>query len=65
MRKNINLGDLVLIPDTDKQGKLQFESYGLFVVANMIKPGVYRLINEEGIETSHTWNTDNLRRFYP
>ena len=65
MRKNINLGDLVLIPDTDKQGKLQFEWYGLFVVANMIKPGVYRLINEEGIETSHTWNTDNLRRFYP
>jgi hypothetical protein len=38
---------------------------GTFVVANMVKPGVYRLLNEEGVETSHTWNADNLCRFYP
>jgi hypothetical protein len=24
-----------------------------------------QLLNDEGIETTHTWNTDNLRRFYP
>jgi hypothetical protein len=35
------------------------------MVANMVKLGVYRLLNEEGVETNHTWNTDNLHHFYP
>jgi hypothetical protein len=64
LRKNINPGDMVLICHPDKQGKLQSQWYGPFVVANMVKPGVYRLLNE-GVETSHMWNIDNLRRFYP
>jgi hypothetical protein len=38
---------------------------GPFVVANMVKPGVYRLLNEEGVKMSHTWNADNLRHLYP
>jgi hypothetical protein len=61
--KNINPGDMVLIHHPDKQGKLQSQWYEPFVVANMVKPGVYRLLNE-GVKTSHTWNADNLRRFY-
>jgi len=56
---------MVLIRQPDKQGKLQSQWYGLFVVANMVKLGVYKLLNEEGVETSHTWNADNLCRFYP
>jgi len=55
---------MVLIRHPDRQGKLQSQWYGPFIVVNMIKPGVYRLLNE-GLKTSHTWNADNLQRFYP
>ena len=65
LRKNINPGDIVLIRHPDKHGKLQAQWYSPFVVVNMVKPRVYRLLNEEGVKTSHTWNADNLRRFYP
>jgi hypothetical protein len=44
LRKNINLGDMVLIRHPDKQGKLQPQWYGPFIVANMVKPGVYMLL---------------------
>jgi hypothetical protein len=64
LRKNINPGDMVQIHHPNKQGKLQSQWYGPFILANMVKPGVYRLLNE-GLETSHTWNADNLRHFYP
>ena len=63
--KNINPGDMVIIRHPDKQGKLQSQWYDPFIVASMVKPGVFRLLNEEGIETSHSWNADNLHRFYP
>ena len=56
---------MVIIRHPDKQGKLQSQWYGPFVVASMVKPGVFRLLNEEGIETSHSWNADNQHRFYP
>jgi hypothetical protein len=49
LRKNINPGDMVQIHHPNKQGKLQSQWYGPFI----------------GLETSHTWNADNLRRFYP
>ena len=65
LRKNINPGDMVLIRHLDKQGKLQSQWYGPFVVAKMVKPGVYKLLNKDRVETAHTWNADNLRRFYP
>jgi hypothetical protein len=65
LRKNINPGDMVLIRHPDKLGKLQSQWYEPFIVSKMIKPGVFRLINGEGNETTHTWNVDNLRRFYP
>ena len=61
----MNPGDMVLIRHPNKQGKLQSQWYGAFVVANMVKPGVYSLLNEEGVKMSHTWNVDNLCRFYP
>ena len=55
---------MMLIRHLDKQGKLQSQWYEPFMVANMVKPGVYRLLNEEGVETSHTWNVDNLCHFF-
>jgi hypothetical protein len=54
LRKNINPGDMVLIQHPNKQGKLQPQWYGPFIVANMVKSGVYMLLNEEGIKTTNT-----------
>ena len=65
MRKNINAGDMVLIHHLGKQGKLQSQWYGPFMVASTVKLGVYKLLNEEGVKTIHTWNADNLHHFYP
>ena len=56
---------MVLIRHPDKQGKLQSQWYGPFVVASVVKPGLFRLKTEDGHETIDTWNADNLRRFYP
>ena len=63
--KNINLGNLVLIHHLDMQGKLQPQWYDQFIMASMIKPGTYQLMNDEGVKIDHTWNADNMRRFYP
>ena len=55
---------MVLIHHPDKQGKLQSQWYKPFVVANMVKPRIYKLLNE-GVETNHTWNAYNMQCFYP
>lgn len=65
LRKNINVGDMVLIRHADKQGKLQPQWYGPFIVSQKIGQGAFKLMSEEGTEMAHTWNADNLRRFYP
>ena len=59
LQKNINPEDMVLIRHPDKLGKLQSQWYGPFVVANMVKTRVYKLLNK-GVKTNHTWNADNL-----
>ena len=46
-------GDIVLIRHQDKQGKLQSQWYGPFILASKIKPGTYRFLNNEGVETTH------------
>ena len=58
--KNITLGDLVLIGHPDKQGKLQSQWYGPFIVASMIKPGTFCLLNDECVKTYHTCHAENL-----
>lgn len=65
VQKDISPGDMVLIRHPVKQGKLQSQWYSPFIVASMIKPGTYRLMNDEGVKMDHTWNTDNMHRFYP
>lgn len=41
IRKDIKPGDWVLIHHPDKQGKLQSQWYGPFVVSSTIKPGTF------------------------
>jgi len=35
------------------------------VVAEVLKPGTYKLANEKGAVFINAWNIEQLRRFYP
>jgi hypothetical protein len=34
-------------------------------MVKVLKPGTYKLANEDGEELTNTWNIQQLRRFYP
>jgi hypothetical protein len=38
---------------------------GPFIVAEVLKPGTYKLANEKGEVFTNAWNIEHLRRFYP
>jgi hypothetical protein len=38
---------------------------GPYVVVKVLKPGTYKLSNEDGEELTNAWNIQQLRRFYP
>jgi hypothetical protein len=38
---------------------------GPYVVVKVLKPGTYKLANENGEELTNTWNIQQLRHFYP
>jgi hypothetical protein len=38
---------------------------GPFIIAKILKPGTYKLANEEGEVYSNAWNIQQLCRFYP
>jgi hypothetical protein len=64
--KNIEVGDFVLKrKNVDIVGKLQFAKEGPYIVVSNIRDGAFRLKDEEGNELPHSWNVDNLRKFYP
>jgi hypothetical protein len=38
---------------------------GPFIIAKILKPGTYKLANDQGKVYSNAWNIQQLRRFYP
>jgi hypothetical protein len=38
---------------------------GPFIIAKVLKPGTYKLANDQGEVYSNAWNIEQLRRFYP
>jgi hypothetical protein len=38
---------------------------GPFIIAEILKPGTYKLANNQGKVYSNAWNIRQLRRFYP
>jgi hypothetical protein len=64
-QKHIN-GDLVLLqsPHTEDFGKLVPKWVGHFLVTGKTRPGSFHLADTEGMVLNHSWNVDNLRRFY-
>jgi transposase InsO family protein len=66
-RRDFNEGDLVLRLRQDNRGrhKLSPPWEGPYVVVKVLKPGTYKLDNEDGEELTNAWNIQQLRRFYP
>jgi hypothetical protein len=66
-RRDFDEGDLVLRLRQDNRGrhKLSPPWEGPYVVVKVLKPGTYKLANEDGEELTNAWNIQLLRRFYP
>jgi hypothetical protein len=65
--KNIEVGDFVLKrkKNADAVGKFQFAWEGPYLVSSSIREGAFRLKDETGVELPHSWNVDNLCKFFP
>jgi hypothetical protein len=65
-RREFNEGDLVLRLRQDNRGrhKLSPPWEGPYIVVKVLKPGTYKLANEDSEELTDTWNIQQLRRFY-
>jgi hypothetical protein len=61
------VGDLVLGLRQDARGrhKLTPPWEGPFIIAKILKPGTYKLANDQGEVYSNASNIEQLRRFYP
>jgi hypothetical protein len=67
IKKDIQVGDFILKrkKNPDSVGKLQISWEGPYIVPSSSRDGTFRLKDEEGNELPHSWNVDNLRKFYP
>jgi hypothetical protein len=66
-RRDFDEGDLVLRLRQDNRGhhKLSPPWEGTYVIVKVLKPGTYKLANEDGEELTNAWNIQQLRCFYP
>jgi hypothetical protein len=65
--RGFQVGDLVLRLRQDVRGrhKLTPPWEGSFTIAKILKPGTYKLANDQGKVYNNAWNIQQLRRFYP
>jgi len=66
-KRDLNVGDLVLRRWQSNQGRHKQTPpwEGPYVVAEVLKPGTYKLADEKGAIFTNAWNIEQLRRFYP
>jgi len=66
-KRDLNVGDLILHRRQSNQGchKLTPPWEGPYVVAEVLKPGMYKLTDKKGAAFTNAWNIEQLRRFYP
>jgi hypothetical protein len=64
--KELAEGDLILIRTvrTESMGKLEPKWECLFIIKNKTSPNSYRLASQIGIDLKHSWNIDNLIKYY-
>jgi hypothetical protein len=65
--QGFQVGDLVLRLRQDARGrhKLTLPWEGSFIIAKILKPGTYKLANDQGEVYNNAWNIQQLHRFYP
>jgi hypothetical protein len=65
--RGFQVGDLALRLRQDARGrhKLTPPWEGPFIIAKILKPGTYKLANDQGEVYRNAWNIQQLRRFYP
>jgi hypothetical protein len=70
--RDLEVGDWVLRKKHNTKGKDKFSSpwEGPYRVAHVLKPGMVRLVTEDGKPVKNSWNIEHLRkyhlqRFYP
>jgi hypothetical protein len=65
--KNIQVADFVLKKkkNADAVGKFQFAWEGPYMVSSRFRDGAFHLKDEAGVELPHSWNVDNLCKFFP
>jgi hypothetical protein len=65
--RGFQVGDLVLRLRQDARGrhKLTPPWEGPFIITKILKPGTYKLANDQGKVYSNAWNIQQLRRLYP
>jgi hypothetical protein len=64
--REFNEGDLVLVRTTrtESWGKLEPKWEGPFIVKSKASPSAYRLTTPTVEDLEHSWNIDNLRKFF-
>jgi ribonuclease HI len=64
--REFNKGDLVLVRTTrtESRGKLEPKWDCPFIVKMKASPSAYRLSTPSGEDLEHSWNIDNLRKFF-
>jgi transposase InsO family protein len=64
--KNIQVGDFILKrkKNADAVGKFQVAWEGPYVVSSSVRDVAFRLKDETGMELPHSWNVDNLCKFF-
>ena len=65
--RTLEVGDLVLrrTQSTKEKLKLSPPWEGPYTVTEVIRPGAYRLEDDNGNVLTNTWNIEQLRRFFP
>jgi hypothetical protein len=64
--REFNKGDLILVRTTrtESRGKLEPKWEGPFIIKSKASPSAYRLSTPFGEDLEHSWNIDNLRKFF-
>jgi hypothetical protein len=65
-KRDFDVGNLDLLwsPCIASFGKLESKGEGPYVIIEKTRPGAYRLADPQGPKLEHSWNADNLYRFY-
>ena len=62
-----NIGDLVLrlVQSNKNYHKLSPPWEGLYIIMEVLRPGIYKLKSIDGKVFTNAWNIEQLCRFYP